>query len=165
MCNHAAQCRRYRRPPSAPCIHRCGWPPSFWFSKPHASQPRALPSFIHLKPSPGSSQRHYTSPALPKLQCWVGDGLNVPWSRLISYSLSRLALSVLIFPPFITYHNGQQILRGLILSSNTPRSPIAPNKVSDSRPLVGGYSTSRTSWSTPTMPNLNIIQQAEQVHG
>ncbi|KIK02407.1 hypothetical protein K443DRAFT_521090 [Laccaria amethystina LaAM-08-1] len=49
---------------------------------------------------PGSSQRHHTSPALPKVQCWVGDRLNVPRSRLISYSLSRLALSVLFSPSF-----------------------------------------------------------------
>ena len=45
--------------------------------------------------SPGSSQRHDTSLALPKLLCWVGDWLHVLRSRQISYSLSRLALSVL----------------------------------------------------------------------
>ena len=48
-------------------------------------------------PPLGSPQRHQTSLALPKLQCWVGDWLNVLRSRQISYSLSRLALSVLNF--------------------------------------------------------------------
>jgi hypothetical protein len=57
-------------------------------------------TWIISTPSPGSSRQHHTSPALPKVQRWVGDWLNVPRSRLISYSLSRLALSVLFFPSF-----------------------------------------------------------------
>lgn len=47
-------------------------------------------TWIVLTLSPGSSQRHHSSPTLPKVQCWV----DIPRSRQISYSLSRLALSV-----------------------------------------------------------------------
>jgi len=69
-------------------------------SQPHHLDHLDAVSWIISTLLPGSSQRHHTSSALPKLQCWVEDWLHVPRSRLISYSLSRLAPSVLIFPLF-----------------------------------------------------------------